>query len=242
MKSVALTDVGKQRSINQDYIFRSDDAIGFLPSLYIVADGMGGHKAGDYASQLCVNEFVNEAKASNPKTLLGGLESIIGTVNEHIYNEAGKKEEYRGMGTTLVAAVVSEDSVTVANVGDSRLYLCTEEEGLRQITVDHSLVENMIKNGELERKDAAHHPKKNIITRAMGVDLTVEPDFFEIDLEKGNRLLMCSDGLSNMVDDEKICSTLQNPTKNLESKARELIDLANERGGKDNISVVLIEI
>ncbi len=242
MKSAALTDIGKQRTINQDFIFKSDDAVGNLPSLYIVADGMGGHKAGDYASRFCVEDFIKEAKSGKFKTLLGSLQSIVNAVNEHVYTESLRTPEYKGMGTTLVAAVVEEKTVTVVNVGDSRMYLYSEEDGIRQITVDHSLVENMIRNGEIERKDAAHHPKKNIITRAIGVDASVEPDFFETELEKGNIILLCSDGLSNMVDDDKMENCLNDNKKTLEEKTRELIDIANERGGRDNISVVLIEI
>lgn len=242
MRSAALTDIGRQRAINQDFIYRSDEAIGGFPSLYIVADGMGGHKAGDYASRFCVECFLKEAKAGKYKTLLGGFESIINTVNEHVYQKSLSVPEYKGMGTTLVACTVDKNTVTVANVGDSRLYLLTEEQNFRQITVDHSLVENMIQMGELDRKDAVHHPKKNIITRAIGVDAVAEPDFFEIELEKGDIILMCSDGLSNMVDDDKMSDCLKNNKKTLEDKAKELVALANERGGKDNISVVLIEI
>ena len=242
MKSAALTDIGKQRAINQDFIFKSDEAVGGLPDLYIVADGMGGHKAGDYASRFCVESFIKEAKAGKYKTLLGGLQSIVNSVNEQVYAESFKTPEYKGMGTTLVAAVVGEETVTVVNVGDSRMYLYNEDEGIHQITVDHSLVENMIRNGELERKDAAHHPKKNIITRAIGVDPNVEPDFFETEIEKGDIILLCSDGLSNMVDDDKMNDCLEDRKKTLDEKAQALVDLANERGGKDNISVVLIEI
>ncbi len=242
LKSAALTDIGRQRAINQDYIFRSDEAIGGFPSLYIVADGMGGHKAGDYASRFCVEDFVKEAGENKYKTLLGGLESIVRNVNEHVYEKSVEIPEYNGMGTTLVTAIVDRNTVTVSNVGDSRLYLYSEENGLRQITVDHSLVENLIQNGELDRKDAAHHPKKNIITRAIGVEPSVEPDFFEIDLEKGNIILMCSDGLSNMVDDDKIQDCLADSSTQLDKKAGNLVNMANERGGKDNISVVLIEI
>ncbi len=242
LKSAALTDIGKQRSLNQDFIFNSDEAIGGLPSLYIVADGMGGHKAGDYASRFCVEDFINEVKARKYKTLLGGLEYIISSVNEHVFDKAMSKPEYNGMGTTLVTAVVDGNSVTVSNVGDSRLYLFEPKNGLKQITVDHSLVETMVQSGELDRKDAVHHPKKNIITRAIGVESEVEPDFFEIDVEAGDIVLMCSDGLTNMVDDDKIGDCLGREDISLYEKAEELVEMANERGGKDNISVVLIEI
>ncbi len=241
MKSAALTDIGRQRAINQDFIFRSDDAVGGLPSLYIVADGMGGHKAGDYASRFCVEDFIKEAEEKQYKTLLGGLESIISAVNEHVYEKSVRYPEYKGMGTTLVTAVVEGNTVTVSNVGDSRLYIFTVKDGLRQITVDHSLVEKMIQSGELDRKEAAHHPKKNIITRAIGVDASVEPDFFETEVEEGNIILMCSDGLSNMVDDDRMAEVLRE-SGGPEDKARSLVDMANDRGGRDNISVVLIEI
>jgi protein phosphatase len=242
LKSAALTDIGRKRAINQDYIYRSDEEVGRLPSLYIVADGMGGHKAGDYASRFCVEEFLKKAKEGRYKSLLGGLGSIIGSVNERVYEEAKKDISLNGMGTTLVAAVVGDDTVTVANVGDSRLYILFSDEGLKQITVDHSLVESLIRHGDLDRKEAAHHPKKNVITRAIGVEAYVEPDFFEVEVKKEDIILLCSDGLTNMVDDERICACLRNKGLTLEEKVKELVRQANEAGGKDNISVVLIEI
>ena len=143
------------------------------------------------------------------------------------------------MGTTVVAATIEGDKFTVMNIGDSRLYLLNQE-GIRQITVDHSLVEEMVKKGVLSKENARSHPKKNIITRAVGVTATVEPDFFEVEWKSGDRILMCTDGLSNMLEDDELFMII-NSVGSLEEKAKMLVDAANGNGGKDNISVILVE-
>ncbi len=242
MNSFAITDMGSVREMNQDYVFNSDEAIGTLPNLYIVADGMGGHKAGDYASRFCVSEFVKEVKANPMLTLIGTMDSAINAVNNRLIAVAQDSPELNGMGTTFVSCVVVGDTAIVMNIGDSRLYLYSADTGLRQITQDHSLVETLIKSGELDRRNAAHHPKKNVITRAMGVEESAVPDFFEIDITPGDKILLCSDGLTNMVTDETIENIINTGDADLEKIGRQLVDLANEKGGKDNISVVLVEV
>lgn len=242
MESVAITDIGKRRKVNQDFIYRNDDAVGLLPNLYIVADGMGGHKAGDFASRFSVIEFEKELKEQKARTVIGTMEGAVRQVNEKLLREATAEPEYEGMGTTFVAACVTDQTLLVMNIGDSRLYLLQETGSIRQITKDHSLVEEKILRGELERKDAKNHPEKNVITRALGAMEHVIPDFFEVELAVGDYILLCSDGLTNMVEDIAIKELVLDHELELQEKAEKLIALANENGGRDNISLVLVHI
>ena len=233
-----MKDIGKCREINQDYIFVSEEPIGNLPNLFLVADGMGGHKAGDLASEYTVakvQEAVSKSMQTIPYQILKGAFQYA---NQKLLEKAGESDSYTGMGTTLVAATVKNDAVYVVNVGDSRLYKIGDK--IEQITEDHSLVEEMVRMGEISKEQARNHPDKNIITKAMGVSDTVEPDYFDTDLQKGECLLMCSDGLTNMVSDRQIKEIVELRT-DLESCAKELIRAANQNGGRDNIAVVLIE-
>lgn len=241
MESFSMTDIGLQREINQDYIYCNDNSVGLLPNLYIVADGMGGHKAGDFASRFCINEFVKEISTISGRTIIGSMEGAIRHTNEGLLKEAANNPDLDGMGTTFVAAVISGRSVYVANIGDSRMYVI-DKNMIRQITEDHSLVEEMIRKGEIERKDAKHHPKKNVITRALGGAEQVLPDFFEIEPETGSYILLCSDGLTNMLEDDEIKTIILEQDETLEKKAAHLIEQANKQGGKDNISVVLVQM
>ena len=239
MESFAITDIGSRREVNQDYVYCNDDAVGLLPNLYIVADGMGGHKAGDFASRYSVSEFEKELKEQKARTIIGAMEGAIRQVNEKLLKEAAAEPEYEGMGTTFVAACIQNGNLFVLNIGDSRLYLLNEKGTIRQITQDHSLVEEKIQRGELERKDAKNHPEKNVITRALGAMEQVIPDFFEV---AGDYVLLCSDGLTNMVEDVNMKEIILQPDASLEEKAGKLIEMANENGGRDNISLVLVHI
>ncbi len=240
MEAIAITDVGLLREVNQDYVYCNNNSIGLLPNLYIVADGMGGHRAGDFASRLSVEVFSTEVQEQKARTIIGTMEYAVHQANERLIREAASNPDYEGMGTTLVAATVTEEKIYIANVGDSRLYLMDKNGHMRQITQDHSLVEEMVLKGELDRKDAKHHPNKNVITRALGAAEHVIPDFFEVELFSEEYVLMCSDGLTNMVEDLLIKEILLRPGLSLGEKAKELIETANENGGKDNISVLLI--
>lgn len=238
MKAYAKTDIGAKRQTNQDYVFCSMQPVGSLPNLFIVADGMGGHKAGDLASRYTVEEFletVKNSKADNPITI---IEEAVTKSNLSLIKKSKESIDYEGMGTTLVVATIIGKSIYIANVGDSRLYLINNE--IQQITRDHSLVEEMISLGEIDRKNARTHEKKNIITRAIGVDSEVVPDFFEVDYVEGDIILMCSDGLSNMIEDEDI-KLIINQGNDLSEITDKLIDEANKNGGRDNISVILVE-
>lgn len=238
MKAFAATDVGKVREVNQDCVFSSTGPVGCLPNLFIVADGMGGHKAGDIASRLTVDSVVDKLSKINSKDYISVITDTIIKVNKEVIDKAAESQDYAGMGTTLVVATVFDNILKVANVGDSRLYVIGED--IIQITRDHSLVEEMVTNGQLNRADARVDKRKNIITRAIGGESKVEAEMFSVELKPEDKILMCSDGLSNMVDDAEILEII-NREPDIEKAARMLIDAANENGGKDNISVVIVE-
>ena len=238
MKAFAATDVGKVREVNQDCVFSSIGPVGCLPNLFIVADGMGGDKAGDIASRLTVDSVVDKLSKVNSKDYISVITDTIIKVNKEVIDKAAESQDYAGMGTTLVVATVFDNILKVANVGDSRLYVVGED--IIQITRDHSLVEEMVINGQLDRADARVDKRKNIITRAIGGESKVEAEMFSVELKPEDKILMCSDGLSNMVDDAEILEII-NREPDIEKAARMLIDAANENGGKDNISVVIVE-
>ncbi|MCD8118376.1 MAG: Stp1/IreP family PP2C-type Ser/Thr phosphatase [Lachnospiraceae bacterium] len=239
MKAYGKTDVGSVRAVNQDVIFYSDTPVGALANLFIVADGMGGHRAGDVASALTVETIVNyirQSEETNPITL---MEEGIRRANLAVIDKAFEDEDYEGMGTTVVAATLKDDLLYVANVGDSRLYLLNEE--IHQITRDHSYVADLVSLGQLDRENARESQKKNIITRAVGAEPEVTPDFFEVEVKPNDKFLLCSDGLTNMVRDDEIKKVIL-AEDNLGDAVVKLIDIANEHGGKDNISAVLASV
>lgn len=238
LKTFSITDIGRKRKQNEDYVFTSERAIGNLPNLFIVADGMGGHKAGEYASKYTVETICNCIERSFEKNPVLILQKAIETANAHIRLKASEDISLKGMGTTVVAATCLGRYLQIANVGDSRLYVVNSE--IRQITRDHSLVEEMVRMGSIDKEAARNHPDKNIITRAIGASNAVEADFFTVELEAGDIVLMCSDGLTNMLEDEEIREILSGP-RELGEKAKGLIETANAHGGKDNIAVILIE-
>lgn len=241
MKSESITDIGSKRKVNQDYIYNKDDNIGLLSNLYIVADGMGGHKAGDYASRECVNSVVGFIEEHTEcYTPISLLEKAITTANDNINEKSNNNPDLEGMGTTIVAATIVDNTMYVANVGDSRLYLIKDEK-MEQITEDHSLVEEMVKRGEISATDARMHPNKNIITRALGANKDVNVDFFEIEVDKDDKILLCSDGLTNMVEEQEIVDVV-NCNNDMDKVVKKLVQKANQYGGKDNISVVLVEV
>ena len=239
MKSVGKTDVGIRRDTNQDNIFVSEGPIGPLPNLFIVADGMGGHAAGDFASRYAISvvtDFIKKSSVQNPISLL--KRALVYAGNE-VFREAERDKEKGGMGTTMVCCVLDGNSLYVANIGDSRLYVIHDD--IRQITMDHSLVEELIRSGQLERNKGRNHPEKNIITRAMGSRDEAMPDFFEVSLTEGDYVLLCSDGLTNMVKDDEI-RDIVSESEGLEQAVSSLIQRANYYGGNDNISAIVISV
>ena len=207
MQTFSITDTGRTRDANQDYVFCEEHAIGSFPNLFIVADGMGGHNAGDTASRMCVEVVVSQIEKSTKVTPIGILEQAVAAANETVYDASLEDVALYGMGTTLVGTVVFGDTAYVINVGDSRLYAFRDT--LKQVTVDHSLVEEMVQSGKLQKEAIRTHPNKNIITRALGTNRTVKADCFEIEVREGDVLLLCSDGLTNMLEDDRIESIIK---------------------------------
>ena len=237
MRIYSATDVGQKRKMNQDYVFVSEGPVGNLPNLFTVADGMGGHNAGDYASSHAVRILVDEIREDADYNPVKVIRHAIETANTEIRNRAQEDENLRGMGTTMVVATIVDQYAYVANVGDSRLYLIGHE--INQVTEDHSYVAAMMRAGELTEEQARNHPEKNVITRAIGVAWEVKADFFEVDLKPGDKVMMCSDGLSNMIEDQRLYDVIS--SNSVEDSVRILIDEAKENGGYDNITVIVIE-
>ena len=238
MRIYSATDVGQKRKMNQDYVFVSEGPVGNLPNLFTVADGMGGHNAGDYASSHAVRILVDEIREDADYNPVKVIRHAIETANTEIRNRAQEDENLRGMGTTMVVATIVDQYAYVANVGDSRLYVI--QDGIHQITRDHSLVQEMVKMGEISEEEARNHPDKNIITRAIGVKENVEPDIYEYRLKKGDMILMCTDGLSNMVEDEDMFNIVKG-SRDVVEAVQMLIEKANSNGGRDNIGVIVAE-
>jgi PPM family protein phosphatase len=225
------TDVGRVRTNNEDAMYTSD-------RLFAVADGMGGHQGGEVASDVALRTLVESFVEPTTDGLIGAATEA----NDAIFERAAADPDLRGMGTTLVAIAPMEDSNSIAwiNVGDSRLYLLRDGE-LTQISEDHSLVQEAVRSGELSPEEAQSHPQRNIVTRALGIDDEVDIDGDEVNAFAGDRYLLCSDGLTDYVDESRIASTLRrlaDPT----DAAHELVRLANEAGGRDNTTVVIVDV
>ncbi len=241
LRTFAVTDIGMKRQLNQDAVFTLEKPVGNLPNLFVVADGMGGHKAGDYASKCALETICETVRGSFEKNPALLLRRAIEAANQRVWKLSRADEDLAGMGTTVVAATCLGRYLQVANVGDSRLYVIDRGSWeIRQITQDHSLVAEMVRMGGIDQKTARRHPDKNIITRAVGAGESVEIDFFSVELGPEDLVLMCSDGLTNMLEDDEICGMLQGQGS-LGRKAVALVEAANDRGGKDNISVILID-
>lgn len=240
MEAFAITDVGRLRNSNQDSLFCEENPVGQFPNLFLVADGMGGHQAGDMASRLCIEQVVHSMMSASARTPVSALEGAVASANEKIYAQSKQDTSLSGMGTTLVGVTIEEGVAYIVNVGDSRLYVL--KDSLQQITVDHSLVEEMVQSGEIQKEEMRTHPNKNIITRALGTGEIVQPDCFEIEVTSGDVILLCSDGLSNMLEDTKIEQIIREHTDDMKLAGECLVEQANEAGGKDNISVILVRL
>lgn len=240
MDTFSITDTGRLRNSNQDCLFCEENAVGKFPNLFLVADGMGGHKAGDLASRLCIDEIVKQIRDSQERTPVSAFEQAISVANACVYERSMEDFELAGMGTTIVGAMIENKTAYIVNIGDSRLYRLHDK--LEQITVDHSLVEEMVQSGEIQKEEMRTHPNKNIITRALGTDNLVRPDCFEVKVEEGDVLLLCSDGLTNMVDDYDIEEIVKRHKEDMKLAGENLVRQANEAGGKDNISVILVRL
>lgn len=238
MKTFSKTDIGMVREVNQDYVYVSDLPVGKLPNLFIVADGMGGHKAGEFASRFTVEVVKDELAKSTEEGPEAMIRQAITSANQRLLETAKQDSKLEGMGTTLVVATVIERTLYFANVGDSRLYLLNND--IKQVSKDHSLVQEMVRLGGIKQEDAKNHPDKNIITRAIGAKEQVEVDFYEYRLKKGDIVLMCTDGLSNMVEDTEILYIVKG-SRDIVEAVEGLINKANGNGGKDNIGIVAVD-
>jgi serine/threonine protein phosphatase PrpC len=231
----AATDVGRMRKNNEDSYLSSQPVAA-------VADGMGGHSAGEVASAIAIEELAalgGRGPWENETAATDDLKQAILRANRRIREMAASDRKLNGMGTTLVALLEDGDMVHVANVGDSRGYLLRQGE-LSQVTVDHSLVQELVDDGRLSPEDAERHPQRSVITRALGIDPEVEFDLFTYKLQVGDRLLLCSDGLSDVVEPAQIRKVLLR-IPSAQRAARELIGVANEQGGPDNITVIVVD-
>jgi protein phosphatase len=228
--TTALTDVGRVRSANEDAFVIDDDA-----RMLAVADGMGGHQAGEVASATAIAALQSGLQEGHP------IDEAIVDANTAIVERASGDPDLRGMGTTLTAAVFDDDHVLViGHVGDSRAYLLRNAE-FEQLTVDHSVVAELIAAGQLTEAEAEIDPRRAMITRALGIDVDVDVDVINVDLAVGDRLLFCSDGLTTMVRDDAIADVLRTETDRGRA-AQELVEAANSAGGADNITVVLVDV
>jgi protein phosphatase len=237
MKTYSVTDPGMIRDINEDYVFVADEPVGLLPNLFMVADGMGGHQAGDFASKFSVDTIKRELTRTKEQDIEKALLSAIRVANKEIMKKSAGEDGLKGMGTTIIVTTIVSQMMYFANVGDSRLYLINQ--GITQLTKDHSLVEEMVRLGGIKPEEAKHHPDKNIITRAIGAKEGIEIDFYEHRLNQGDIILMCTDGLNNMVEDDEIFYLVQSGRDIVES-GELLLSVAKTNGGIDNIGIVLI--
>lgn len=240
MNMVVVSDRGQIRQLNEDFaeIVKNESN----QVLAVVADGMGGHKAGDVASFMAAStlkeEFINKQSFTTAEEAENWLKTFIQKANDNILTHAKNNASCEGMGTTIVATIITDQFATIAHVGDSRCYLKSDA-GFVQITNDHSLVYELMKTGQISKEEAEIHPMKNVVLRSVGTDEVVKIDISTIILEPNNYLLLCSDGLSNKLNDKEMNEVLEMSTS-LEDKANQLIHLANDYGGEDNITVAII--
>ena len=243
MEYWGLSDIGRVRAQNQD-AFRIEE-LDRHTILAVVCDGMGGAKSGNIASRLAIDVFVGEVKNSWKASMTQEqteqlLENAVKLANFTVYDQARQFEDFAGMGTTLVAALLSGKNATIVNVGDSRCYHITRSD-IRRITVDHSVVQMMVDRGELTAEEARSYPGRNYITRAVGTEPTVQSDLFAIRVERGDALLLSSDGLHNEVDDQEILFEVVHGVNN-DNCCQRLLDIANMRGSPDNVTSILVMV
>ena len=242
MKAFGITDKGKVRQINQDsFLFDIEEERD--RAVAVLCDGMGGERAGEVASELAASSFMEHALkafASAETSLAVDIaRESAAWANLHVFDKANRGSDYSGMGTTLVAAVINGHDAAVVNVGDSRCYWLAEGQ-LQQVTRDHSWVQDMVDQGVLTSDEARSHPRKNLITRAVGHQRRIRSDIFCIDLRRGDVLLFCSDGLSNVVSEEEIAGCLLDGGE-LPQQCRQLVQTALDRGAPDNVTVLMLQ-
>jgi len=242
--SSGYTDKGLVRKINEDNWYVNEPSPISKTFYAIVADGMGGHNAGEVASNIAtisISEYINKRYSDELSydDLKGLLLKAVEEANKNIFAESQYSQEKTGMGTTLVMCFIINNKVIVTHVGDSRVYI-VRKDAIYKITKDHSLVAQLVEEGKITEKEAHNHPQKNVITRALGTDATVDIDMCEFDLEDDDYILLCTDGLSNMLTDDEILKTIIE-SENVIISPKNLVDRANEKGGTDNITAVVLK-
>ncbi|WP_027634171.1 Stp1/IreP family PP2C-type Ser/Thr phosphatase [Clostridium hydrogeniformans] len=230
-----ITDVGNVRSINEDYleIYEDDEKL-----LYVVADGMGGHNAGEVASKLATDtiiSYIKERKVESPEEL---LKNAIKAANERVYNYSLSSNNLNGMGTTITACLIIKDKVFIGNVGDSGCFIL-KENNIKKITKDHSLVQELLDEGSITEEEAKNHPNKNIITRAIGTKEEVLTDIYKLEKNDFQHILLCTDGFTNEVSSSEIVD-LVNSSENYKDFCIKAIELVKTRGARDNISLIIV--
>lgn len=243
IKTVCVSDVGHVRSVNEDSFWVESLEQGF--TLGIVADGMGGHQAGDTASRLAVETIASDLKklprATSTELRREAMRKAILHANEVVYRTASESVEYHNMGTTVEAVLLDRWEGVIGHIGDSRAYLFRQGI-ISQLTEDHTLVNELVKSRQISEEEASNHPRRNVITRALGTDAQVEVDLVHVALKEGDILLLCSDGLSSYVSKQQMAQTVGLTGVSLKDRADHLLQLALDVGGEDNITVALFEI
>lgn len=238
MKVAYQTDIGHQRKENQDRVAKFTAPDGTL--LVVVADGIGGSRSGDVAAQITVDHLGRQFQAASPNSSLEAIRWFareVQLINDEILQKSTENPKYQGMGTTLVAAIIFDQAMVVANIGDSRGYVL-HDNLLTQVTIDHSLVNELVKHGDITEEEARNYPQNNIITRAIGVSADARIEVNRFDLGAGDQILLCSDRLSKMITREQMMGVLESDLS-LTEKCSQLIKMANEAGGPDNITVLI---
>ncbi|MFX3618419.1 MAG: Stp1/IreP family PP2C-type Ser/Thr phosphatase [Sporolactobacillus sp.] len=240
MKAVFGSDVGRQRSHNEDSvnIFYHGSEL-----LAVVADGMGGHAAGEVASTMAVQyaekKWQEREAEFTQDEAVGWINHLVRGINVHLYDYAESHETCRGMGTTFAAAFCSKNFIVITTVGDSRIYSWNEGEAVQQVTEDHTLVNELLKSGQISKIDAERHPEKHVLMRALGTEPAIELDTLTLNWSQCSHLILCSDGLTNKLSDEGISGILGS-AGSLQEKIEQMISAANDAGGEDNISLIII--
>ncbi|WP_146549408.1 Stp1/IreP family PP2C-type Ser/Thr phosphatase [Rummeliibacillus suwonensis] len=242
MRYTIVSDIGKKRAVNEDsatFISRDDSY-----QLAIVADGMGGHNAGDVASHMAVTHFeelflkADAGHFASNESIEQWLVSTVKELNTTLYQYSLTHEDCQGMGTTLIAVLIDGDQTAICHVGDSRVYFVTQEE-IRLVTRDHSYVNILVDNGEISEEEAESHPKKNYIIKSLGTESTIEPDSYKVELVDDSYMLICSDGLSNKISNNDMHNIIMS-SATIQEKGSQLVQLANDNGGEDNITLILL--
>ena len=242
IKAYAKSDVGRARELNEDSFYITEDQFS-KNQIFILADGMGGCNAGDVASKLattCAKNYIENNFENTPKdkeNLIKLVASSLEYANMVVYEKSLENKEFQGMGTTLEVCLIYNNRAYIGHIGDSRIYRIRKD-FMRQLTEDHSYVEKLVKEGTITKEEAEHHPKKNMLMKALGCNAYVEPDLLIKGFQKGDTLIICSDGLTNMVGKEDIYNIVR---ENFELAPKDLIDLANQNGGLDNITIITIK-